>query len=145
MGDRTSITLTFGGVIPQDAFDQIVHKVADLHDDYGFMDDEWGLLSDDLPWDDYLRATPVIIADEVNYGEIPELTDLCEKLGVSYDLTWRSGGSYAEGYRIFTPEKTVEFSTSGGEPVVTRSEMLEEDIPTLLEDMAFRLPALDIT
>ncbi len=146
MGDRTNVIVTFGGEMTQNTFNELVNEIRRLDDHYWFETADWDKVSSINDLGEYLKESPTICADEINYAEIPELTEFCQSKGICYEVEWAAGGCYGPGRIRWTPTKTTECPLSGGTALagVYMIKQHAHNIEALIEELEFDIPDLKI-
>lgn len=96
MGDRCSVSIKFGGTITKAQARELVNRLAGY--DALFNGDEAPSLDnlDEQFW-----------MEEVNYGQIEDVTDWCQIHGVAYDKWNDAGGGYGAATERHVDGKTM--------------------------------------
>lgn len=150
MGDRCTVSISFGGIITRTVAEGLVNAM----DGWGFMDSTW---TKPISADDMDHAIATLLengptAEEINYGDISEVTNYCQEHGIAYDKWNGAGGDYTEGLERFVGGVKRSAGIIDGEPAIAISRLLKaESLATGLGDLlaearwwAEPLPAFEI-
>lgn len=138
MGDRTSATISIGGVLRgDDAVQTLVDTVVaeGAGDNYEAADagEVEAMIREAAA-----NGRPVhFSATEVNYGSFDEIETTCTELGLSFIASWESGGDYSAGVKHYDPTRgTIEFAAdSDGHPLASLDEIVKANADGTIEDL----------
>ncbi len=138
MGDRTSATISIGGVLRgDDAVQTLVDDVVaeGAGDNYEAADaGEVEAMIREASAD----GKPVhFSATDVNYGDLTEIENACHELGLSFIASWENGGDYSAGVKRCDPSAdATEFAAdSDGHPLATLDEIVKAHADGTIEDL----------
>jgi len=110
LGDRTTCTLSIGGILVKTDIDTLAQALTDAY------------CEDSDPKETLLSGNNEFIFEEVNYAaEDDDLTATLKAMGLSYTWANNAGAEYCEGITCYNAatDETYDFTTSNGDIVVT--------------------------
>ncbi len=143
MGDRCRVTLSFGGRITEAQAQELIERLAE----YDFrIEETYRAPTLDTLGDDCLAA------EEVNYGDVDNVTAWCRAQSIAFDYRNDAGGSYSEGVARFDGQRYEELTASECVPTIPLSRVLETEtlitgmgaLIDLAKFMSAPLPPLEI-